>query len=120
MGAAINNLEWLDGWYQRQCNGEWEHSHGVHLEMLEPKGWQLTIRLTGTSAANTAPQNLRLDSSAGDWIDCSISSDRFEGAGDPRKLEQIIGIFRKWVDAPAGSEDLSGLRIAMPAGFQTL
>ncbi len=96
---VIDNLEWLGNWYQRQCNGEWEHRHGVQLEMLEQQGWQLTINLTGTSAENAAPQRLSLDSSGGTWIACSISPERFEGAGDPRRLEQIIGIFRKWVDA---------------------
>jgi hypothetical protein len=31
-------------------------------------------------------------------IDCTISARCFEGAGDPGRLEQIIGIFRKWVE----------------------
>lgn len=110
MGSVVDNLEWLDGWYQQQCNGEWEHSHGVQLEALEPRGWQLTISLTGTSAENAAPQKISLDSSTGDWIACSISSDRFEGAGDPRKLEQIIGVFRRWVDAPGRNEGLPVLK----------
>lgn len=100
MDVSIDNLEWLDRWYQQQCNGEWEHRDGVRLATLERPGWKLTIHLRGTSAENTAPQKLSLDSSGGDWIACSISSDRFEGAGDPRKLEQIIGIFRRWVDSP--------------------
>lgn len=110
MGTMINNLEWLDGWYQRQCNGEWEHSEGVQLEALEQRGWQLTISLTGTSAENSMPQKLSLDSSTGDWIACSISADRFEGAGDPKKLEQIIGVFRKWVDAADRVEKLPILK----------
>ena len=107
MRAVINNLEWLDGWYQQQCNGEWEHSRGVQLEALEQQGWQLTISLRGTSAENAVPQKLSLDSSTGDWIACSISPDRFEGSGDRRKLEQIIGVFRKWVDRPEVPENPS-------------
>lgn len=107
MGIAINNLEWLESWYQRQCNGDWEHSRGMQLEALEQRGWQLTIRLTGTSAENTVPQKLSLDSTAGDWIACSICPERFEGAGDAEKLEQIIGVFRQWVDAPERAERLS-------------
>jgi hypothetical protein len=101
---SLNNLEWLETWYQQQCNGEWEHSQGVHLDTLvdspDRDGWQLTINLHGTSAENMPPQKITLDSSGGDWIDCRLSSSRFQGAGDLRKLEQIIGIFRKWVDAP--------------------
>jgi Immunity protein 53 len=95
-----DNLEWLEGWYQRQCDGAWEHNQGIRLESLRRRGWRLTISLEGTSAQNAAPNRLSLDTSGEEWIDCTISGERFEGAGDPRRLEQIIGIFRKWVDVP--------------------
>ena len=93
-----NDLEWLDDWYQRQCNGEWEHRQGVSLKSLDNPGWHLTIRLAGTSAVNTRPQQLRLDTRSGEWLACSIAAECFEGSGDPRKLEQIIGVFRRWVE----------------------
>jgi hypothetical protein len=94
----MDNLEWLEDWYQRQCNGDWEHRHGMQLQTLENPGWHLTINLSGTSAANALPQRLSLDTPCGDWIVCSIGDERFDGLGDPRKLEQIIGVFRQWVD----------------------
>ena len=95
-----DNLEWLESWYQSQCDGAWEHNHGIQLESLPRQGWRLTIRLEGTSAENTSSQRLNFDSSGGEWIDCTISPERFEGAGDPRRLEQIIGVFRRWVEPP--------------------
>ena len=98
---SIDNLEWLDDWYQRQCDGTWENSHGVRLDSikdpLENPGLQLTIHLTGTSAEHASPQKINLDATDGDWISCRIADRRFEGSGDPRRLEQIIGVFRKWV-----------------------
>ncbi len=99
-----NDLEWLDDWYQRQCNGEWEHRQGMRLESLvttgalENPGWHLTINLVGTSAVNARPQQLRLETQGGDWLACSIAGECFEGSGDPRRLEQIIGVFRRWVE----------------------
>ena len=116
MKLGIDNLAWLGGWYQSQCNGDWEHSQGVQLEALKPRGWQLTIHLTGTSAANAEPQRVSFDSTGGDWIACSISRDRFEGAGDPRRLEQIIGIFRRWVETADREEALAGLTAGL-TGF---
>lgn len=98
-----NDLEWLEDWYQRQCDGAWEHKEGIHLESLRRPGWRLTISLEGTSAENAAPNRLSIDTSGEEWIDCTISGSRFEGAGDPRRLEQIIGVFRKWVEMPRGS-----------------
>ena len=93
-----NDLEWLDEWYQRQCNGKWEHTQGMHLEMLDNPGWQLTIHLSGTTAKDARPQGLRMETRGGGWLACSIGKGCFEGSGDPRKLEQIIGVFRRWVE----------------------
>lgn len=96
-----NNLEWLEDWYQRQCDGAWEHNEGIHLESLCRPGWRLTISLEGTSAQGIAPNRMNFDSTDGEWIDCTLTEGRFEGKGDPRRLEQIIGVFRKWVEGPA-------------------
>ena len=93
-----NHLEWLDDWYRCQCNGEWEHKEGMRLQMLDNPGWLLTIRLAGTSARNAPPQRLRMETRGGGWLACSIGEECFEGSGDPRKLEQIIGVFRRWVE----------------------
>jgi hypothetical protein len=98
-----DNLEWLEDWYQRQCDGAWEHNQGIRLESLRMRGWRLIISLEGTSAENAAPNQLHFGTSGEEWIDCTISPERFEGAGDPRRLEQIIGVFRKWVEAPTES-----------------
>ncbi len=97
-----DNLEWLEDWYQRQCDGDWEHRQGIRLES-QGRGWRLTISLEGTSAQNIAPNRLNFGTNGAEWIDCSISEDRFEGAGDPHRLEQIIGVFRKWVEEPQQS-----------------
>ena len=99
-----NDLEWLDQWYQRQCNGKWEHTQGMRLEMLDNPGWQLTIHLAGTSVRNTRRQRLRMESRGGGWLACSIGEECFEGSGDPRKLEQIIGVFRRWVETDLRTE----------------
>ena len=98
-----NDLEWLEDWYQQQCNGEWEHRQGMRLEPLEKSGWLLTIDLSGTSAVNARPQQLRLETQGGGWLACSIAGTCFKGSGDPRKLEQIIGVFRRWVETGAQS-----------------
>ncbi|HTV16438.1 MAG TPA: immunity 53 family protein [Acidobacteriaceae bacterium] len=99
-----NNLEWLEAWYQQQCDGDWENRAGIRLESLCQPGWRLTISLEGTSAENASPNRLRFDTSGEEWLDCTISGERFEGAGDPRRLEQIIGVFRKWVEAPGQTQ----------------
>ena len=100
-----NDLEWLDGWYQRQCNGEWEHTQGVRLKSLDRSGLAFDDQAGGNlggeySSSAVAPgyAERRLAS----MLDCRRV---LRGSGDPRKLEQIIGVFRRWVETerPTGS-----------------
>jgi hypothetical protein len=117
----LDNLEWLEAWYQRQCDGVWEHELGMNLRSVPQSittpasGWGLTIELAGTDAADSRPRTLVLDSRDGDWLSCAMTPDRFEGTGDARRLEQIIGVFRRWVDLEAQPRGLR-LAVEVPAG----
>ena len=130
----VDNLEWLEAWYRRQCDGVWEHELGMNLRPVQPaprprppwlrqsspeetqrsglaetsavNGWGLTIELAGTDAADHQPRTLVLDSQDGDWLSCAMTPDRFEGSGDARRLEQIIGVFRHWVECRAKSQQI--------------
>lgn len=42
-------LTWLQAWYATQCDGEWEHEHGVSIETLDNPGWFLKLDLRETS-----------------------------------------------------------------------
>jgi predicted transcriptional regulator len=37
----------------------------------------------------------RIDTGDDDWITCNIRDDKFEGAGDPLKLERILEKFQE-------------------------
>jgi hypothetical protein len=128
----VDNLEWLEAWYHRQCDGVWENELGMNLRPVQPaprsqapqlrqeeaphratNGWGLTIELAGTDAADHQPRTLVLDSTDGDWLSCAMTPDRFEGSGDAGRLEQIIGVFRHWVDT---NTSVGRLRLAVTAG----
>lgn len=32
------------------------------------------------------------------WLNCKVENNKFDGAGDPTKLEEIIKIFLEWVE----------------------
>lgn len=90
------SLAWLQVWYRRQCNGDWEHEYGVKIETLDNPGWSVEINLNETdlSAATFTP--IKIDVSEYDWLACSIENNSFRGAGDPSKLEIILDHFRRW------------------------
>jgi hypothetical protein len=114
----MNDIEWLEQWYEAQCNGEWEHQHGVKIDSLDNPGWWVRISLAGTdlehrrqdasiATSGEPPEIIRqpeghavvADGSA-DWLLCRIKDGAFDGAGDPNKLATIIGWFRRWATHP--------------------
>lgn len=64
-------------------------------------GWQLRIELRGTTAAGSAPRRLALCAIDGAtprmWLRCTLNGHRFEGEG--ADVEELVGVFRNWVDA---------------------
>jgi hypothetical protein len=45
---------YLDEWFGKQSNGDWEHQSGIELTTTDNPGWWLEIDLDGTSHENLA------------------------------------------------------------------
>jgi hypothetical protein len=45
-------LSRIQVWYHAQCDGDWEHSYGIHIENCDNPGWLLRVYLVGTALAN--------------------------------------------------------------------
>lgn len=94
----MNNITWLEAWYQNNCDGYWEHSYGIKIETLDNPGWHVKIDLSETDYVNLKPEELRQNTGDNDWIICLIENGVFNGYGDCKKLEVIIQTFRKWIE----------------------
>jgi hypothetical protein len=110
----MNEITRLQRWYASQCNGEWEHQHGISIASCDNPGWWVKIDLAGTSleTKSFAPMARHVDlgqmariaeglepdrrDRGGDWMVCEIKDKVFEGAGDPEKLQTILGAFLNW------------------------
>ncbi len=108
----MDHLAWLGAWYAEQCDGCWEHTRGLRLEPVEAGGperdrLRLTIELVGTGSAESRPRSLLVTSTRGEQLRCTLTAERFQGEGDAENLEQVIGVFRCWVE---------GVEQASPAG----
>ena len=42
----------LQNWYISNCNGEWEHQHGINIESRDNPGWWVKIDLMTTELLN--------------------------------------------------------------------
>jgi hypothetical protein len=110
----MNEITRLQEWYASQCNGEWEHGHGISITSCDNPGWWVKIDLAGTSletkafapvARNADPEQMariagglepdRCDR-GGDWMLCETKNKVFEGAGDPETLQTILETFSNW------------------------
>lgn len=108
--TSVDDLEWLEQWYEAQCLGDWAEDRGVSIESLDNPGWLLKVDLRGTSLEEhmgdrllrrsgepPGPDNGNIGGT--DWLECAIREGKFIGAGDPRKLRDILHCFREWACA---------------------
>lgn len=89
----MNVIKRLQVWYQRECNGDWEHSFGVRIETLDNPGWLVEIDL-----AETEWEDLQLareidERSESDWVQYEVCNQKFVGCGGPGNLEEILHFF---------------------------
>jgi hypothetical protein len=91
----MTTLDRLQSWYASQCDGEWEHTHGVQIDTLDNPGWSVEITLHGTPLVDRSMT--RLERRAGDnWIVCEVADGYFRGFGGVRNLDEILNVFLSW------------------------
>jgi hypothetical protein len=74
MGSLVLRLQ---RWFERECNGDWEHSYGITIETLDNPGWLVKIDLHETAWVDTVLTVSRGGDSEVDWAHCAFSDGRF-------------------------------------------
>jgi Immunity protein 53 len=92
----MNVLAEIQNWYHSQCNGYWEHEYGIKIDTLDNPGWHITVDLAGTNLETKEFQQIEIDKSNDDWFVCRVIDKKFDGHGDPQKLEKILQFFLEW------------------------
>ena len=97
----MDPLTRLQNWYLAQCDGDWEHSHGISIDTLDNPGWSLKISLIGTRCSDRSFTKYSVGDSDVDqsWCECWVADNHFEAAGGPLMLGDMIEHFLKWADA---------------------
>ncbi len=105
MGATMSNgdtIKELQNWFRSQCDGEWEHQHGIKIESCDNPGWWVKIDLRGTKLLERPFLRVTKNYRIGDrdpqspWMYCDVKDGVFHGAGDPHTLGEIIRVFLEW------------------------
>src|SRR5687767_10746727 len=90
-------LQWIQEWYKKQCDGNWEHSYGIKIESLDNPGWQIKIDLEGTELEGYEIKYTLIEKAPDDWYGLKIEENIFHAAGDPNKLIFLLEKFKETV-----------------------
>ena len=93
-----DTLAWLECWYLSQCDGDWEHQQGIHMDTLDNPGWMVSISLEETDLDGLPFEPLEVHRSEDDWLFCRVRERKFEAACGPRNLNESLKVFRAWVE----------------------
>lgn len=92
-------LERIQAWHKAQLERGRDLSLGVRIETLrERPGWSVQIDLSGTSLSGLKLSPYREGATERDWLAYRIKDDRFEGIGDPTKLQALLFAFLDLAD----------------------
>lgn len=98
-------LDRLQHWYAAQCDGAWEHQHGVSVTSCDNPGWWVKVALAGTPLHGVAFADVALAVDANrhpvgsSWLSCRVEDGVWHGAGDAQKLEVILETFLSWAES---------------------
>ena len=101
MNSTMNRVQ---NWYLSNCDGDWEHEFGISIDSLDNPGWWVKIDLRGTGLEHARFSELSygVAGEAGidgnEWLVCKVVDGRFDGAGGPTKLEEILLVFLDWAE----------------------
>ena len=92
----LDLLQWLQSWYSKQCDGDWEHGNGLKISTIDNPGWRITISLNQTELASQPFHDITIERTENDWVHCFVKNGFFESACGPNNLSEALEIFKKW------------------------
>jgi hypothetical protein len=94
----IEILNWLQSWYQSQCDGDWEHSYGIKIDTVDNPGWFITIDLDETKWSDLEIESELIEKNKDDWFFYKIKESKFKASGDPSKLDLLLKTFKEIIE----------------------
>jgi len=92
-----NLTKWLQEWFTEQCDGEWEHEHGIRIHNSDNPGWCIEIDIIHTGFNKDISSEL-FEISEHDWFFYKIKDNYFHAYGDASKLEFLLQLFKDFIE----------------------
>jgi hypothetical protein len=95
----VDVLERIQAWHKANVDRGRDPALGLRMETLrERPGWSVHIDLAGTPLSGLTLAPYREGVTERDWLAYRIQNDRFEGIGDPTKLQALLFAFLELAD----------------------
>ena len=92
-------LERIQAWHKAQLERGRDPALGVRIETLRDRpGWSVQVDLAGTPLSGLKLAPYREGATERDWLAYRVKEDRFEGIGDPTKLQALLFAFLELAD----------------------
>jgi hypothetical protein len=85
-------------WYQSNCDGDWEHQHGIRIGTLDNPGWYLDVNLEDTPKAGSILPSKLIERTENDWVAVEVKDNMFKAHGGPGNLSEMIKLFAAFVE----------------------
>jgi hypothetical protein len=93
-----DDFSWLQEWFYKNCNGDWEHNTNIKIINLDNPGWSIFINLSETILENKEFRVVDDYKTENDWIYCIVKNQQFKAAGGPFNLLDMLKVFREWAE----------------------
>ncbi|WP_322780141.1 immunity 53 family protein [Frankia sp. Cas4] len=94
----MGSLDYLQEWYIRHCDGDWEHALGIRITTLDNPGWMLTVNVEGTELAGRKLDWVRYDESETAWLHYRSDGREFIAACGPQELNRALEVFERFAE----------------------
>ena len=89
-------FEWLLNWFSNECDGDWEHGHGIYINTINNPGWHVKIYIEETEFEDYEFERIDFERTKDNWVNCYVENKIFEAFGGPFNLLEIIQLFHDW------------------------
>jgi len=91
-------IDWIQNWFKDNCDGNWEKGEVIQITTLDNPGWDIEIDISNTSLANIEINWILNENTKQDWYGVKIENQKFNAAGDSKKLEFLLNLFKEMIE----------------------
>ncbi len=99
--SSVGVLDRVAEWYQSNATVFSSNAEAVKINTLDNPGWLVKVDLAGTELENLQLENFEVDRGDSDWCQSFLRDHVFVGAGDPSRLQEILGRFLEFASSSA-------------------